>query len=60
MMHHIRDYIKQKEFCDKYGLHVLGNQEEMLHSCRTIAGQPGNNHDKGWVLGKNRLSKDLC
>lgn len=54
MMYHMRNHLEQKIFCDKYGWHVPGGQEEKLQNCRTVVEQPGSKYEKGWVLEEER------
>ncbi|XP_025154829.1 uncharacterized protein LOC105181379 [Harpegnathos saltator] len=46
MMHHIRDYMKQKIFCNKCGLCASESKEEILPNSKTIVEQLGGNCEK--------------
>ncbi|XP_029666573.1 uncharacterized protein LOC115237578 [Formica exsecta] len=61
MMYHLRDHAKQRAFCDKCGLCISENQQDIRHSCTKInkSRNKENEKDNSDTIARNDSMKTL-
>ncbi|CAL1677999.1 unnamed protein product [Lasius platythorax] len=57
MMHHMRDHVKQRAFCDKCGLCISENQQDTRHSCTNKSENKENEKDNSDPIARNNSRK---